>query len=435
MYLAETTNGRKLWSTGTTTYQPRRYGSTRRPPAPPTSIALDDRFDQMTTEVPTEWNVGGGNGRDYEESISGYQNYVNEMEMMLGAQVDVEEERVRDSTASVTTRRVRRASPETCRSPLAGGGRRSLSGFASMDNIRQVHGRKASVDLVEHRILEDGPNRSISMWRERVARSNATEDSGRIPGDVRSETNSHAHRRLPSASSQARRAYGQEYGRPRAESLASVTSPRRGKEVTRNYERSEYMVMYQKPTKHGGIPSHLHPPSEVGFPRLGSKRSMVPSSPRIPKSNTRAISPTIRKTSGRSQQVRDKYVITYPNTPPYSQGSLPSSSNPKGPIVAQNHPSSPRPSRTYIPIEGVEDASALKATSTSSVELILASCEPSLLHIAPALEVLGITRLEHLRAINRLSDETRDKEVKEEALKQGVTVMEWAILVDKLQTL
>ncbi|CAL1712241.1 unnamed protein product [Somion occarium] len=424
MYLAETTNG-------TTTYQPRRYGSTRRPPAPPTSIALDDRFDQMTTEVPTEWNVGGGNGRDYEESISGYQNYVNEMEMMLGAQVDVEEERVRDSTASVTTRRVRRASPETCRSPLAGGGRRSLSGFASMDNIRQVHGRKASVDLVEHRILEDGPNRSISMWRERVARSNATEDSGRIPGDVRSETNSHAHRRLPSASSQARRAYGQEYGRPRAESLASVTSPRRGKEVTRNYERSEYMVMYQKPTKHGGIPSHLHPPSEVGFPRLGSKRSMVPSSPRIPKSNTRAISPTIRKTSGRSQQ----YVITYPNTPPYSQGSLPSSSNPKGPIVAQNHPSSPRPSRTYIPIEGVEDASALKATSTSSVELILASCEPSLLHIAPALEVLGITRLEHLRAINRLSDETRDKEVKEEALKQGVTVMEWAILVDKLQTL
>ena len=43
--------------------------------------------------------------------------------------------------------------------------------------------------------------------------------------------------------------------------------------------------------------------------------------------------------------------------------------------------------------------------------------------------------MEHLRAVSRLSEETRDKEVKEQALRRGVTVMEWAILVDKLQTL
>lgn len=196
----------------------------------------------MTTEVPTEWNVGGGgHGRDYSESISGYQNYVNEMERMLGAQVELEEERIRDSGASVITRRIHRASasPETTRSPLAGGGRRSLSGFASMDNIRQVSGRKASVDLVEHRILEDGPHKSISMWRERVARSNA-EENARYMDDGRSETNSHAHRRVPSASSQPRRGYAPEYTRQRAESIASgMMSPRNGKEVLRNYERSE----------------------------------------------------------------------------------------------------------------------------------------------------------------------------------------------------
>jgi len=43
--------------------------------------------------------------------------------------------------------------------------------------------------------------------------------------------------------------------------------------------------------------------------------------------------------------------------------------------------------------------------------------------------------MEHLRAIARLSEETRDREIKEQALKRGVTVMEWAILLDKLQDL
>lgn len=48
---------------------------------------------------------------------------------------------------------------------------------------------------------------------------------------------------------------------------------------------------------------------------------------------------------------------------------------------------------------------------------------------------LGIVTEGHLRAVARLTEETRDREVKDEALKQGVTVMEWAILLDRLQTL
>jgi len=76
-----------------------------------------------------------------------------------------------------------------------------------------------------------------------------------------------------------------------------------------------------------------------------------------------------------------------------------------------------------------------KATSTSPVELILASCEPSLLHIAPILSELGMQRMEHLRAIARLTEDTRNREVKEYALKRGVTVVEWAILLDKLRAL
>ncbi|KAF8443252.1 hypothetical protein L210DRAFT_3535228 [Boletus edulis BED1] len=74
-----------------------------------------------------------------------------------------------------------------------------------------------------------------------------------------------------------------------------------------------------------------------------------------------------------------------------------------------------------------------RSSSTSSIEGVLASCEPSLVHIVPVLSNLGIRRQEHLRAFARLRVETRDREMKEEMLKQGVTLLEWAILVDKLQ--
>ncbi|KIJ08070.1 hypothetical protein PAXINDRAFT_173103 [Paxillus involutus ATCC 200175] len=76
-----------------------------------------------------------------------------------------------------------------------------------------------------------------------------------------------------------------------------------------------------------------------------------------------------------------------------------------------------------------------RSASSSSVERVLASCQPSLLHIAPVLSSLGIRQDEHLRALARLREETRDREMKEEMLKQGVTVLEWAILMDKLQGL
>ncbi|KAG1780603.1 hypothetical protein EV702DRAFT_1078991 [Suillus placidus] len=95
-----------------------------------------------------------------------------------------------------------------------------------------------------------------------------------------------------------------------------------------------------------------------------------------------------------------------------------------------NSPPRSLPSRSWpsAPVMGV------RSTSTSSVEMVLASCEPTLLHIAPVLASLGIRREEHLRAFARLREETRDREMKEEVLKKGVTVLEWAILMDKLQS-
>lgn len=90
---------------------------------------------------------------------------------------------------------------------------------------------------------------------------------------------------------------------------------------------------------------------------------------------------------------------------------------------------------SFHPTQSGSTISTIKSASTVAFENVLTSCQPPLLHISPALAKLGIVNESHLRAIARLSEETRAREVKEEALKQGVTVMEWAILLDKLQAL
>lgn len=61
----------------------------------------------------------------------------------------------------------------------------------------------------------------------------------------------------------------------------------------------------------------------------------------------------------------------------------------------------------------------------------LSSFQPSLLHVAPILVALGIREEEHLRAVAGLSEETRNREVREVALEKGMTVLEWAMLLDK----
>ena len=74
-------------------------------------------------------------------------------------------------------------------------------------------------------------------------------------------------------------------------------------------------------------------------------------------------------------------------------------------------------------------------TNPTSLNVILSSFQPSLIHIAPILVGLGIQTEAHLRAVGRLSDETRDREVKDVALHRGVSVVEWAMLVDRIKSM
>ena len=76
--------------------------------------------------------------------------------------------------------------------------------------------------------------------------------------------------------------------------------------------------------------------------------------------------------------------------------------------------------------------SSIRPSSTSDFEKFLDGCSPSLVHVSDILKTLGISKLEHLRAVARLSPEMRDREVKQVALRLGMTVVEWAILVDKI---
>ena len=76
--------------------------------------------------------------------------------------------------------------------------------------------------------------------------------------------------------------------------------------------------------------------------------------------------------------------------------------------------------------------SSIRSVWTSDFERFLDCCNPSLVHVSDILKTLGIYKLEHLKAVARLSPEMRDREVKDVALRLGMTVVEWAILVDKI---
>ncbi|KAG6886921.1 hypothetical protein C0992_001621 [Termitomyces sp. T32_za158] len=128
-----------------------------------------------------------------------------------------------------------------------------------------------------------------------------------------------------------------------------------------------------------------------------------------------------------------RWQPTPPETPPRTvrgpkAESSPRSSTPKGKYT---HDSESSPS--FHPTRSGSTISTIKSASTLALERILESCNPSLIHAAPALARLGIRNDGHLRAIARLSDETRNRELRDAAMKEGITVMDWAMLLDRLQ--
>jgi len=122
------------------------------------------------------------------------------------------------------------------------------------------------------------------------------------------------------------------------------------------------------------------------------------------------------------------------------RSSTPLASGPSQPTTPQKSQRRAAPTSPSVGPRGTEYSASVSDVSTkvashSQVESVLSSCQPSLLHLLPILDELGVRRSEHMTALARMREETRDREVKEEALRKGITVVEWAILIDKLQSL
>lgn len=67
----------------------------------------------------------------------------------------------------------------------------------------------------------------------------------------------------------------------------------------------------------------------------------------------------------------------------------------------------------------------------------MTSTQPPLAHLGSTLAEIGIRSADHLRAIAKMRGEREGggdgyREVREEALRCGITVVEWAILLDSV---
>jgi hypothetical protein len=170
---------------------------TRQPELTRTSTALTDGFD-APTEALSEWNatgIEGVEGRDYEVSVSGYRNYVYEIEQMLGA----EESITIPPLPHVQPSRGAKESGDGSSSGLGRGHRRhkSPASYPSKDILQQAAASRSSdqVPLVEEYIIEQGPSQTISLWRERVARSSENSNADGRQGQ--------SHRKTPSTNAPA----------------------------------------------------------------------------------------------------------------------------------------------------------------------------------------------------------------------------------------
>jgi len=224
-------------------------------------------------------------------------------------------------------------------------------------------------ELVEERVLEDGPTRTISVWREQVATDTVKE---RVPPiHIPGPTNGKKHRRTQSD------ANGHASGIPVSTRLTD------GREII-NRARNMSIEM-SSPIPSSPLKKSFNAQSS-GLLEPVSQQSPRKVPRTLPGGSSRATSPVLSRKLGRVQTT--------------GGGSLSGTSS-----------------------------------GASILELLLASCQPSLLHLTEPLQELGIQREEHLRALAKMHEETRDREVKEEALRKGVTVVEWAIFLDKLKAL
>ncbi|KAF8830839.1 hypothetical protein HHX47_DHR2000805 [Lentinula edodes] len=304
------------------------------------------------------------------------------------------------------------------------------------EHIHQTISRKGPVandyEVVDNRVLEDGPERTvtISTWREKVAN-----ESRRSEVEMSVYYLNADDYVMDSGIEETRR---KEEFRDSMKGQSGASRSRKGKGKQRDllddgwtrsdpiYYRSASPVRPQTPW-----------PSNTNLADVDGEMSRQS----IQGTTDRSVHVGLRRRSSYSEWMDREYVEPRTSTPVRhrtlepdeirgSEASLRTSSTAREalsyrPKATTNGAGHPRGSSSTM--------SSMQVASTPALEALLSSCEPSLLYLAPVLVGLGIKTKEHMKAVGKLREETRNREVREEALKRGMTIMEWAILLDKLQ--
>lgn len=327
--------------------------------------------------------------------------------------------------------------------------RQTVGGVRDLFKSRRKASRKVgdlgpkpgqTYEIVERRVIENNPERTveISTWREHSERKGGAEDEETMSIYYISADEYAQEGEFATTNSQSKRSGAEDSLRQRAKSskeLPFQQTPRNGPESVEKNVRPFYIwegdnvnsYFYQGQTG-------LKEPNCRGY-RSERGRTVISKS----QENEEFCG------NNRNEAFASARSRTTEGNRPFSEENSPGS-----PIPTTNSAYPPRPRGSYkqsTPIEkdlpnppfhptrSGSTISSIKSEATIQFEAILASCEPSLVHIAPLLRNLGIRKVGHLKAIARLTPPTRDREVKEDAFRQGITVMEWAILVDKISML
>ncbi|TFK34786.1 hypothetical protein BDQ12DRAFT_715117 [Crucibulum laeve] len=477
----------------TTTRGPEtEWGTRARSPMTRTSSPMADDFDEATytatpgqgattRQLAPEWNRPPFNGaRGYPQQphagtsrrFSGkpdpefehygeYRSYMNEMEQMFGGDVDLELSVKRlgpemDRRQSLQLGRVKSLGKGHTKGKYSLGETRTISKptrlLPANNRIPDPKGPKPGQDyeVISRRVLEDGPEKTvtISTWREQVARE-ANQANERmsvyfVDGDdyaVEQEGGAVSEYDAPvihpPTAAQRRISYHTgSHNSSMTKMIESHSSHGRGSPA-----KSERRSTPPRKTS-SGYDRQSHHVDDSRRPLSLGRRSRSPAS--WNHSPPRTATPDRIRRQGAHSPLIDRSVRSFVNDSPPPRSSTPIRGSPSpqrhkrspSPTSHKSSPVKPRPSQpSFHPTQSGSTISSIKSLPTIGFEQILDSCEPPLVHIAPVLASLGISNEGHLRAVARLSEETRDREVKEEALRLGVTVMEWAILLDKIHSL
>ncbi|KIM40930.1 hypothetical protein M413DRAFT_28042 [Hebeloma cylindrosporum] len=278
-------------------------------------------------------------------------------------------------------------------------------------------------EIIEHHIIENNPERTveISTWREHAERKAGGEDDETMSIYYISADEYGHEGKFANTRSQPKRGGGED-------------NPRQG--IARKNSKGSPL---QEPDSMGRKGQTAFNDSRGHRSEQGRRRTTIPKSQKEntgfrgnghgPFSSVRS-----RATEGNKPFSEGTPPVSQPPIP-FPNGTHPPRTRTRGRYKQSTPIEKELPDPPFHPTRSGSTISSIKSEATIQFESFLASCEPSLVHVAPLLRRLGIRRVGHLKAIARLTPPTRDREVKEDAFRQGMTVMEWAILVDKISTL